>query len=176
MVRSRPRFPSRREAALLAGALALSLTAAGAALGRDSLGLFAGWGAFRDPAVPRCYAIAMADPSPFKHEVQPYAAIGSWPRRGERNQVHFRLSRALRPTAQPVLTIGSQRLALTGNGADAWAQDRRMDAAIVAAMRSARTMRVASRDTHGRFFSDSYTLAGAATAMDAATLGCSTLR
>jgi len=25
---------------------------------RDSLGVFESWGAFRDPSVPRCYAIA----------------------------------------------------------------------------------------------------------------------
>ena len=28
---------------------------------KDSLGVFGDWGAFRDPAVPRCYAIAAAD-------------------------------------------------------------------------------------------------------------------
>ena len=30
---------------------------------RDSLGVFGQWGAFRDPDVPRCYAIAKAQPS-----------------------------------------------------------------------------------------------------------------
>ena len=30
------------------------------AIARDSLGMFSTWGAFRDPAVPRCYAVAMA--------------------------------------------------------------------------------------------------------------------
>ena len=28
---------------------------------KDSLGVFGQWGAFRDPQVPRCYAIAAAD-------------------------------------------------------------------------------------------------------------------
>ena len=36
------------------------ITAAPAAFARDSLGMFDSWGAFRDPQVPRCYAIAKA--------------------------------------------------------------------------------------------------------------------
>ncbi len=51
-----------------------------------------------------------------------------------------------------------------------------MDAAIVAAMRSAGGMTVTARARDGRGFSDSYSLAGAATAMDAATVGCAKLR
>ncbi|MBC2667945.1 hypothetical protein H7F53_02150 [Novosphingobium piscinae] len=154
-------------------ALGLVLAAvAGPAVARDSLGLFGGWGAFRDAGVPRCYAIALADPSAMSRERQPYAAIGTWPRRGERNQVHFRLSRQIGSGAKPVLAINGQRLTLAGSGGDAWSADRRMDAAIVAAMRSAGSMRVSARDGRGRPFVDVYTLAGAATAMDAATLGC----
>jgi hypothetical protein len=47
-----------------------------------------------------------------------------------------------------------------------------MDAAIVAAVRSAATMSVSARDAVGKRFTDRYSLAGAATAMDAATVGC----
>ena len=49
-----------------------------------------------------------------------------------------------------------------------------MDAAIVAAMRSASRMTVASRGSNGARFSDRYSLSGAATAMDAAVVGCAT--
>ena len=143
---------------------------------RDGLGMFGAWGAFRDPAVPRCYAVAMAEPSSLSREFQPYAAIGTWPRRGERGQVHFRLSRRLAPSAPVTLVIGTQRFALMAAEADAWAQDRRMDAAIVAAMRSAPQMWVSARDAKGRSFGNSYRLDGAATAMDAATVGCARLR
>lgn len=160
----------RLTAALVFVAASIMLPAAVAA--RDSLGLFANWGAFRDPAVPRCYAIAMADPSDLGRERQPFAAVGSWPKRGARNQVHFRLSRQARPGSAPVLTIDDQRIVLAGSGADAWSPDRRTDAVIVAAMRSARTMRIGARDQRGRAFGDVYALNGAATAMDAATLAC----
>ena len=48
-----------------------------------------------------------------------------------------------------------------------------MDAAIVAAMRSAQSMTIRATDSRGRRFSNTYSLSGAATAMDAATLACS---
>ena len=65
------------------------------ALARDALGMFGEWAAFRDPAVPRCYAIAKAAPSTLQRDYQPYADVAYWPRQGVRGQVHFRLSRKL---------------------------------------------------------------------------------
>lgn len=143
---------------------------------RDSLGIYSTWAAFRDPAVPRCYAIAMAEPSRRRRDYQPFAAVGTWPKHAVRNQVHFRLSRKPAANARIVLAVGGERFVLTGGGGDAWAVDRRMDAAIVAAMRSASRMTVISRDTAGRRFSSSWPLAGAASAMDAAAIGCARLR
>ena len=146
------------------------------ALARDSLGMFEGWGAFRDPAEARCYAIAKADPSTLKRTYQPYVDVATWPRKGVRGQVHFRLSRPLSKGKGLTLSIGEQRFALTGGGGDAWAADKRMDAAIVAAMRSAKFMVVSARGADGRRFGNIYQLAGAATAMDAASIGCAQLR
>ncbi|MCB2073606.1 MAG: hypothetical protein H6917_07785 [Novosphingobium sp.] len=143
---------------------------------RESLGMYATWGAFRDPQVPRCYAIAMAVPSTLRRDYQPYATVGTWPKRSLRNQVHFRLSRKMAKGAKIVLRIGGERFELTGGGGDAWAADRKMNAAIVAAMRSAGRMSVHSRDATGRGFSNTWPLAGAASAMDAASIGCARLR
>ncbi|HKX79634.1 MAG TPA: hypothetical protein VJM34_14035 [Novosphingobium sp.] len=157
-------------AGLCAAALAIPAPA------RDSIGLYAQWGAFRDAAVPRCYAIAKAVPSSLKRDYQPYASIGTWPRRALRNQVHFRASRKISPAATIVLTLGAQRFELVGGGGDAWPADRQKNAAIVAAMRSAPNMTLSTRDVSGRRFSNSWNLAGAASAMDAASLGCARLR
>lgn len=156
--------------------LAAALLLAAPALARDGLGTFGGWAAFRDPQTPRCYAIAMAAPSTMQRDYQPYASIGWWPRNQVRGQVHFRLSRKLQPNAPISLSIGGQRIALVGGGGDAWAPDKRGDAAIIAAMRSAGQMTVSARDASGRGFSNSYDLQGAATAMDAAAVGCAQLR
>jgi hypothetical protein len=157
-----------------------ALLLAAPALARDSLGMFEGWGAFRDTPGqadgPRCYAIAKALPSQMRRDYQPYATIATWPRRQLRSQIHFRLSRRLAPGGKIVLGIGEQRFELTGGGGDAWAADRRMDAGIVAAMRSAQSMTVSARDVSNRGFSNTWPLAGAATAMDAAAIGCAGVR
>ncbi|WP_419722887.1 hypothetical protein [Sphingobium aquiterrae] len=142
---------------------------------RDSLGIFESWGAFRDPAVPRCYAIA----EPVEHgrngastTWRPFAAIGTWPRQAVRGQVHVRLSAQRAPPARVILSVGDRRFALSAGTADAWAPDRQTDAAIVAAMRSGTSMSVETTGKDGRPFADVYALRGAATAIDAAALGC----
>jgi hypothetical protein len=147
-------------------------------LGRESLGLFGSWGAFRDPVVPRCYAIAMAQPSNLWRDYKPFAAIGTWPRRGARNRIHFRLSREMAGGSPITLSIGGERFALTGGGGDAWPRDDQDNAAILAAMRSAARMTVTATATgaKGGRFSNTWTLSGAASAMDAALLGCARLR
>lgn len=158
-------------------ALALAVVAAPLAA-KDSLGVFGEWGAFRDPAVPRCYAIAVAEAAtPDAPRVRsPFASVGTWPKQGVRGQLHVRLSRNLAKAAAITLSIGGQSFQLTGGGGDAWAKDPRMDAAIVAAMRSASAMSVSARDDAGRRFTDRYSLSGAATALDAATVGCARIR
>ncbi|MCB2088742.1 MAG: hypothetical protein R3E18_01965 [Sphingomonadaceae bacterium] len=158
----------------LAPLLALALAAPLAA--KDSLGMFDSWGAFRDSNVPRCYAIAKPEPSKLARDYEPYVAIGTWPKRGLRGQVHFRLSRKMAANALITLVVGDRRFELTGGGGDAWAQDKAMDAAIVAAMRSAGSMVIGASDASGKRFSNTYDLAGAATAMDAATVGCARYR
>ena len=149
-----------------------ALTLAAPLAAKDSLGVFSDWGAFRDPSLPRCYAIAMPEDSRGRRDFEPFATIGTWPRQNIRGQVHFRLSRQLAQRPRITLSIGAKSFQLTGGGGDAWARDRTMDAAIVAAMRSADRMVVRATDTRGRRFSNTYSLAGAATAMDAATLAC----
>lgn len=168
-----PRRPAllARYLALIAAA-ALALLTAPAALARESLGLFGGWGAFRDANVPRCYAIAMPRPSGGQADYAAYADVSIWPARKVRNQVHVRAARRLQPGQKIVLLVGTQRFELTGGGGDAWAADRRMDAAIVAAMRSAARMTLTARDSAGRRFSNTWELAGAGSAMDAAAIGC----
>lgn len=155
---------------LLATLAALALAAPVAA--KESLGVFGQWGAFRDPGAARCYAIAMPEVRRGRRDYQAFASVGTWPRSGVRGQVHFRSSLALASNARVRLTVGTQRFDLTGGGGDVWAVDARQDAAILAAMRSASSMRLSARDTRGNRFTDRYTLAGAATAMDAASVGC----
>jgi len=150
----------------------LALGSAPAAQARDALGVFGAWAAFRDPQVPRCYAIAMPNGPARQDETAPYADVGLWPKRGVRGQFHLRLARRSGGAAPIILSMGRNRWPLVGGGYDAWAADNRMDAAIIAAMRSAESFTVTARDAQGRSFSATYALQGAGTAMDAATVAC----
>ncbi|AJP73234.1 invasion associated locus B family protein [Sphingomonas hengshuiensis] len=139
-------------------------------LPRDALGVFDSWGAFRDPSPLHCFAIA--EPAGRKAASRPFASIATWPRDGVRNQLHIRLSRARAASARVTLSIGERRFELTAGDADAWAPDSRTDSAVVAAIRSGRSMSVESVGANGAPFADTYALKGAATAIDAAALGC----
>lgn len=161
----------------LAAILALSSASlAVAAAPRTALGIFEGWGAFRDPATPRCYAIAAPGAMIGTPQVKPYVSVGTWPRQRVRGQFYVRLSKVRSARADLRLTIGSRRFILSGNGMHGWASDARMDAAIIAAMRASPSMSIESVATSGGAIADTYRLRGAATAIDAAALGCATLR
>lgn len=152
-------------------ALLLSLALAAPAAARDSLGVFDNWGAFRDTSPARCFAIAEpVDDS--KGRWRPFASIAHWPDRKIRSQLHIRLSRERRAGANVMLTVGDRRWRLMASRYDAWGPSARHDAFIVAKIRAARSMSVTSVDTFGRAFADTYRLKGAATAIDAAALGC----
>ena len=154
-----------------ATAMAALLLAAPAAA-RDSLGVFDSWGAFTDAAPARCFAIAQPVRSGGGARWRPFASIATWPGQGARNQLHIRLSRERDPRAHVTLSVGERRFELVAGRADAWAPDARTDAAVVAAIRSGRSMSVETVSRTGGPFADTYALRGAATAIDAASLGC----
>jgi len=142
------------------------------AIARDSLGIFDNWGAFADASPRRCYAIAQPIRPGGASGWRPFASIATWPGQGARNQLHIRLSRDRDPRARVTLSVGERRFELMAGNADAWAPDARTDAAVVAAIRSSRSMSVETLGRNGQPFADIYPLRGAATAIDAATLGC----
>jgi len=146
---------------------ALLITAPLAA--RDSLGVFDGWAAFSDDSPRRCYAIAKAQGSP---PAPAYATISNWPDRKVRGALRLVLSRDVADAARVRLTLGDRRFDLVAKGRNAWAKDARDDAAIIAGLRVAARMSVSARSAKGGNFTDRYALAGVATAMDAAAVGC----
>jgi hypothetical protein len=157
--------------------LVLLLLAAAPLAARESLGVYESWAAFKDAKPLRCYAIAKAQgtaraPGPAPAPAPAYATISNWPDKGVRGTVHLVLSRGVADKSAVRLVVGDKRFTLVAKGRNAWAKDAQGDAAIVAALRSAARMSVSAKSTKGGNFTDRYTLAGAATAMDAATVGC----
>ncbi|MET4898071.1 hypothetical protein RN629_13080 [Sphingomonadaceae bacterium jetA1] len=135
---------------------------------RDTIGVYKGWGAFRDP--DRCYAIAR--PLLAGGRSGGFASVGTWPAKGLRASFSLRLSLPRDRAAPVTLAIGERRFPLVGTGRDVWAPDGTTDHALVMAMRSGRSMSVSAVAADRRPFADTYTLAGAASAIDAATLAC----
>ena len=151
-------------------AIAALLLVATPAAARDTIGVYRDWGAFRDAAPARCYAIAK--PVAANGRSGGFASVATWPGIGLRGSVDIRLSRLRDYSAGVTLTIGERRFELVANSRDAFAADLASDRALVAAIRSGRSMSVEAVAPGGRPFADTYALAGAATAIDAAALAC----
>jgi hypothetical protein len=149
--------------------LALALLLAGE---RTAIGVYDAWGAFRDGDSPRCYAISAPVQAARGARWRPYASVAARFGRDRRAALFVRLSNARNTAAGVTLAIGERRFTLAGNARAAWSPDAATDRAIVAAMRGGRSMSVSAVSVAGRPFADSYALGGAATAIDAATLGC----
>ena len=149
---------------------ALLLLIAAPAVARDTVGVYKGWGAFRDREPDRCFAIAR--PVIARGRPGGFASVATWPGRSLRSSFYARLSRERDRSAPVTLSIGERRFTLAAGGVEAWAADAPSDRAIVAAMRGGRSMSVEGVGLGGRPFADVYALAGAATAIDAAALSC----
>jgi hypothetical protein len=137
---------------------------------RQSLGIFGTWGAFRGAG--ECYAVSEPIEAPRAEGWRPFVAIGHWPDRSVRGQLHVRLSRVKREGSAVFLRIDGRSFQLRGGGRDAWAPDSRADDEILAALRTGIEMMVETRAINGRVLRERYQLRGAATAMDAAALAC----
>ncbi|MEO5640980.1 MAG: hypothetical protein ABIQ98_04340 [Sphingomicrobium sp.] len=104
-----------------------------------------------------------ADPAAQPHAGFVFDRMG--PRRG---QFAAQLAHPVRPDATVLLTVGSKPFLLTARDRFAWSRGSAQEAAIISAARFGSGMRIEARSPgHGRFV-DSYSLTGAAGAIDAA--------
>ncbi len=150
-------------------ALVLLACAVPALAAPQAISVHSGWGAFRDGK--RCYAIAEAEPSLARGELEPFASVSLAP---DVPALQLRLSRVIRTGSAVTLQVGNRRFRLSGEGATATSRDvgNGGSRAVIAALREADTMVVHARDRRSRYFRDIYDLSGAPTAIDAALIGC----
>lgn len=142
--------------------------AVAAAPGPSVLAARGSWAALRFAA--RCQAAAR--PLPPASTREPQARAGFSFGQGRHGAFFVRLSRTPRSASSVLLTIGERPFLLAARAGWGWSRDAAQDAAILAAVRTARSMRIESRDSGGRRFIDRYLLDGAPTAIDAAAAGC----
>jgi hypothetical protein len=155
---------------LRASFLAISLTAA---VSPSQAGIvYAGpaWAAIDRGST--CEALARSVRIAAKGKVQAVAGFTFSGDRRRWGEFHARLRRMPRPGAAVMLRIGDMPFLLVSRGNDAWSTGAMQQQAMIAALRGASGMSVESRDAAGRAFSDPYSLAGAATAIDAAAAAC----
>jgi len=162
----------KRAFALSAAAIVSLGIAATPAVAKERLGIYQSWAAFKDAGTPRCYAVSAPEETFGAREIRPYLAVGFWPKKNVTHQLYVRLSRARSRNSGITLTASGRRFRLDAKGNVGFAKDRRMDLAIIAAIRTARSLSVESIGRNGRSIVDAYALRGAPSAIDAAALGC----
>ncbi len=143
---------------------------------KERLGVYQSWAAFHEPQTPRCYAIAAPEES-LRTPTQPaFLSVGFWPKRNVRQQLYVRLSRNRASNGDVTLSAGGRRFRLQAVGNIAWAVDRRMDLAIVSAIRAAKSLSIEAIGENGKSIVDIYSLRGAPSAIDAAALRCAQIK
>ncbi len=142
-------------------------------LARDSLGIYQGWGAFRDSQPSRCYAVAEPEEATGAGA---FATVSWWPEKALRGQFHVRLSSTIRPTSDVYLDSGGRRWRLTKGEREAWSPSPKHDSFILAKLRSAGSFVISVESGGERTYRDMYALRGAPSAFDAAALGCAKVR
>ena len=119
-----------------------------------------------------CEALSRPQRIAPRDKVQATAGVAFTPDHRRWGEFTVHLSRVPRGDATVMLTISGQPFLLATRDGWAWSRGPMQAQAIIAAMRGATTMTVASRDERGVRFSDPYLLDGAPTAIDAAAARC----
>jgi len=171
-----PAFAGKHLLLVLGLMLGVMFAAAAPLAAKDRLGVYQGWAAFRDPDTPRCYAISEPEETIRTPTRSAYISVGFWPDRKVTHQLYVRLSRDRSANSGVTLSAGGRRFRLKADSSAAWAADRRMDLAIVAAIRSATSLSIETIGRDGRSIVDAYALRGAPSAIDSAALGCAGLK
>ena len=129
-----------------------------------------GWAAIDRGA--SCEALSRSVRIAARGKVQASAGFAFTPDHRRWGEFHAHLSRVPRAGSSAILQIADQPFLLVARGDWAWSRGPLQEQAIIAAARAASAMRIESRDGTGRRFVDSYILAGAPTAIDAAAAAC----
>ena len=123
----------------------------------------------------QCDAESLALDRPAAGKARGLAGFTFAADRSRWGQFHARLSRAPRAGASVIVTIGRKPFLLKVRGDWAWSSGPAQETALIAAIRSADSLRNQSRDMAGMRFTDRYALDYAPTAIDAAAARCSRL-
>ncbi|MDA5192651.1 invasion associated locus B family protein [Govanella unica] len=175
---SSPRQPFRPSILALSLLLAVTVPVAGAeAKGREFLGGFRDWDAFLDKTAKgekSCYAITVPKETTPKNvkRGEIYVMVTQWPAAKVKNQISISAGYALKKDSNVLLTIDKTTYKLFVQDDRAWASDDKQDTEITAALKKGTTLSVKGVSARGTETTDSYSLAGFSSALNAITQAC----
>lgn len=176
---SRPRFFSRLTAlAAVLVALGLAVPTTGAvAKGREFLGGFRDWDAFLDKTAKgekSCYAISVPKETAPKNvkRGEIYIMVTQWPKAKIKNQISLAAGYTFKKDSDVTLTIDKRAFKLFVQDDRAWASNDKQDVEITAAMKKGTTLTVRGVSSRGTETTDTYSLAGFSSALNAITQAC----
>ena len=119
-----------------------------------------------------CAALTRSQKIAPEDKVQAVAGLSFTRDHRHWGEFHAHLSRTPRAGTSVMLKVGNQPFLLATRDGWAWSRGPLQAEAITAALRTASSMSIISRDMAGVRFSDPYLLDGAPTAIDAAAARC----
>jgi hypothetical protein len=147
------------------------------AKGREFLGGFRDWDAFLDKTSKgekSCYAISVPKETAPKNvkRGEIYVMVTQWPSAKIKNEVSISAGYTLKKDTSVILTVDKRSFRLFVQDDRAWTTDKKQDAEITAALRKGTTMTVKGTSSRGTETTDTYSLAGFSSALNAITQAC----
>lgn len=141
---------------------------------RATLGLYDGWGAFRDGGSnPVCFVMAAPLPDGKRLNRDPaYLTVSIWPARNISVQLYWAPGFTVGPATDVTLETGRRRFSLLAQGDGVWARDEGSDLAIMQALRHGAQVSLSATSTRGTQVTDRFSLKGFSAAFDTAQAAC----
>jgi hypothetical protein len=166
-----------RKSIFLAAALVLCATTAARAEDPVSLGSFDDWESFTYQAngAPVCYIYSVPKKSEAAKKVKRdpiYFLVTNFAGRKIKGQVSTIIGYPFKESSTVTVMVDENAFELYSNGDTAWAADVATEAAIVKAMKTGDSLMVIGTSSKGTETTDTYSLVGAAKAMDKINSTC----
>ncbi|MBU6475628.1 MAG: hypothetical protein KGL10_00875 [Alphaproteobacteria bacterium] len=142
------------------------------------VGRYDGWKVyrFRDSSGPVCFMSAQPrkEEGHYSSRGQVFFFVTHWPGKDGKNVVSLSAGYTYKKDSRVTLAVNGKTFNLFTQGAMAWTQDGKEDAAVVDEIRAGREMAVKGTSDHGTLTSDSYDLSGSTAAYHAMMHACAT--
>jgi hypothetical protein len=163
-------------ALFLAGTGALAAAQTGAA---TTLGSFKQWTAYTssDSGGKMCFIAAEPTdskyaPSKPKSRDKAYFMVTIIPSKKIKNEASTIIGYAFKDSSKVTVDVGGKKFTMFTDKDNAWIENQAQEASLISAMKGAKTMTVAGTSKRGTTTTDTYSLTGLGSALDAIAKAC----